>query len=87
MIIRLIEDTIEQVIKLRERDSMMLFKWFSENQMKANISKCHPLVNKKDEPKLLGTKVDIKLNFNEHLHDIISKASRKVNALSGVVPY
>ena len=102
MIIRLIEDTIEQVIKLRERDSMMLFKWFSDNQMKANISKCHLLVNKKDEvvinlgeteiknseyEKLLGTKVDIKLNFNEHLHDIISKASRKVNALSGVVPY
>ena len=95
-------DTIEEVIKLLERDSTMLFKWFSENQMKANISKCHLLVNKKNEvvinlgeteiknseyEKLLGIKVDTKLNFNEHLNDIISKASRKVNALSRVVPY
>ena len=94
--------TIEGVIKLLKRDSTMLFKWFSDNQMKANISKCHLLVNKKDDvvinlgeteiknseyEKLLGIKVDTKLNFNEHLNDIISKASRKVNALSRVVPY
>ena len=68
--------------------------------MKPNISKCHLLVNKKDEvtitigdteiknseyEKLLGIKVDTKLNFNEHLNDIISKAS--FNALSTVTPY
>ena len=81
---------------------MMLFKWFSHNQMKASRSKCHLLVSKKDEvtirigdpeiknseyEKLLGIKVDRKLNFNEHLNDIISKASRKANALSRVKPY
>ena len=80
---------------------MILFKWFSDNQKKADISKCHLLVNKKSKvvinlreteiknseyEKLPGIKVDIKLNFNEHLHDIICKASRKVNALSRVVP-
>ena len=32
-------------------------------------------------------KVDTKLNFNEHLNNIISKVSRKVNALSRAVPY
>ena len=94
--------TIEEVIKLLERDSTMLFKWFSDNQMKANISKCHLLVNKKDKviinlgrteikaseyEKLLGIKVDTKLSFNEHLYDIINKASFKVNALSRIVPY
>ena len=76
--------TIEEVIKLLERDSTMLFKWFSDNQMKANISKCHLLVNKNDEvvinlgeteiknseyEKLLGIKVDTKLNFNEHRYN------------------
>ena len=96
------EGTIEEVMKLLEQGSTMFFKWFSDNQMKANISKCHLLVNKNDEvvinlgeteiknseyEKLLGIKVDTKLNFNEHLNDIISKASRKVNALSRVVPY
>ena len=69
--------------------------------MKANISKCHLLVNKKDEvvinlgeteiknseyEKLLEIKVDTKLNFNEHLNDIIIKASHKVNALPRFVP-
>ena len=77
-------DTIEEVIKSLERDSTMLFKWFSDNQMKANISKCHLLVNKNDEvvinlgeteiknseyEKLLGIKVDTKLNFNEHRYN------------------
>ena len=42
-------DLIEEVIKLLERISKMLFKWFSDNQMKANNNKCHPLVNRKDE--------------------------------------
>ena len=43
------EGTIEEVMKLLEQGSTMFFKWFSDNQMKANISKCHLLVNKKVE--------------------------------------
>ena len=43
------EATIEEVMKLLEQGSTMFFKWFCDNQMKANISKCHLLVNKKDE--------------------------------------
>ena len=70
--------------------------------MKINIRKCYLLLNKKDEvtirvgdkeiknseyEKLLGIKIDTKLNFNEHLNDIIIKASRRVNVLSRVMPY
>ena len=70
---------IDEVIQSLEHDSMMLFQWFSDNQMKANISKCHLLVNKNDEVtirtedtkiknieygKLLGIKVITKLSFN-----------------------
>ena len=55
----------------------MLFKWFTDNEMKANINIV--VVNKKDDmiirigdtesknsqyEKLLGTVVDTKLNFN-----------------------
>ena len=80
----------------------MLFKWLIDNQMKANVSKCHLLVNKKDEvimrigdmeiknreyEKLLGIKVDTKLNFSEYLNDLISKDSRNFDALSRVMPY
>ena len=70
------------------------------NELKVNISKCHLVVNKNngrtikirhtiikisEYEKLLGIiKVDIKLNLNEHLNDINSKFSRKVNELSRV---
>ena len=37
--------------------------------------------------KLLGIKVDTKLNFNEHLNNLISKASHKENAVSSVMRY
>ena len=95
-------NTTDEVIQSLEHDSMMLFQWFSDKQMKPNMSKCHLLVNKKNEAtirigdteikyseyeKLLGIKVDGKLNFDEHLNDIISKTSRKVNALPRVMPY
>ena len=65
--------------------------------MKANMSKCNFLVNKKDVAiirngdtkiknreyeKLPGIEVDTKLNSHEHLNDIISTACNKVNALS-----
>ena len=81
---------------------MMLFQWFTNNQMTANISKCNRLVNKKQEvtirigdkeiknseyEKLIGIKVVTKLNFNQHSNDVNSKASRKVNALSRIMPY
>ena len=37
--------------------------------------------------KLLGVKVDNKLNFNKHLDRIIKKASRKVSTLSRIFPF
>ena len=40
-------NTIDEVIKSLEHDTMMLFKWFSDNHRKVNISKCHLLLNKK----------------------------------------
>ena len=42
-------DTIDEVIKLPKRDSMMLFKRFPDNQIKETINKFHLLVNKMNE--------------------------------------
>ena len=65
--------------------------------MKANKDKCHLIVSKNENvsiyigpfeikntncEKLLGIKVDSRINFNEHLYGIIKKASRNINALS-----
>ena len=80
---------------------MIVFKWLYDNQIKANINKCPLQVNKKDEVvinlgeseiksseygKSLGMNFDKKLNFNEHLNNVISKVSYKVNVLLRVLP-
>ena len=76
-------------MKLLQRDSTMLLKWFSDKQMKASVSKCYLLVNTKDEVVINLGEMEIKskLKLNEYLNDIISKASGKLNALSRLVPY
>ena len=93
---------IDDVIKTLENDSLRLFKWFSNSQMKVNKDKCHLILSNKERvtmkigeteikssncEKLLGIKIDGKLTFNEHLNYIIDKASRKINALPEVEPY
>ena len=70
--------------------------------MKANPDKCHFLCNSNSEvslaietqkiknskfEKLLGIKLDSKLNFNSHIHDICQKAGQKLNAISRITPY
>ena len=37
--------------------------------------------------KLLGMKVDSRLNFDEYLHGIIKKASNEITALSRITPF
>ena len=59
--------------------------WFSNNQMKGNTNKCHFLISsnetykiqiedsmieKSDRQKLMGVKIDSKLNFNEYVRDL-----------------
>ena len=93
---------IDNVVRTLEINSVRLFKWCSNNQMKANKDKCHLLLSNKERPtmkirenqikssnceKLLGIKIDNNLTFNEHLNHIIDKASHKTNALSRVAPY
>ena len=60
-------DFIDEVIKLLECDSTMPFKWFSDNQMKANISKRHLLVNQKGEVVINLGKTEIKNSEYEML--------------------
>ena len=84
-------DSID-VIKSFDDDFKNLFKWLLDNRMKATCHKFHlkiGSINIKNSTfeKLLGVKVDNKLNFDEHLDGIIKKASRKVSALSRIFPF
>ena len=71
-------NNIDEAITILETDSIQLFKWFSDNQMKANRDKCHVVIsnNKKVSMKIdnielentssekwLGIIIDNKLNF------------------------
>ena len=95
-------NNIDEVITVLENDSIQLFKWFSDNQMKANKDKCHLVISNNEKvpmkidnielentssEKLLGIIIDSKLNFKEHLERIMKKASWKVNVLSRITPY
>ena len=95
-------DSIEDVIRILENDSIKLFKWFSDDMMTANEDKYHHAVSSNEHvsmkldnieiesnncERLLGVKIDSKFNFKEHLDGIIKKASRKINALSRIAPY
>ena len=87
-------NNIDEVITILKNDSIQLFKWFCDKQMKANEDKCHLVISNNEKvfmkidnielentssEKLLGIITDSKLNFKEHLEGIIKKAaSRKV---------
>ena len=89
-------DTIEEVISSLQSSSKKLFQWLSDNQMKGNTEKCHlimstdqsvnfqlggSLIERSDCEKMLGVKIDYKLNFDKHVKTLCSKANNKLRAL------
>ena len=79
-----------------------LFTWFSQNEMKANLGKCHMLlssteslnfqisetvIHNSQSKKLLEVTFDNKLKFEKHIITICQKANRKLNALARITPY
>ena len=91
---------IEGVIQKLEQDSIVLFKWYENNYLKANPDKWHLLLNQHGEnltmkignatvvnsnhEKLLGVIFDNKLQFDLHLTKQCSKAAQKLHALARI---
>ena len=95
-------DTIEEAISSLQSSSKKLFQWLSGNQMKGNTEKCDvimitdrsvnfqlggSLIQRSDCEKILGIKIDCKLNFDEHVKIFCSKAKNKLRALVRATPY
>ena len=92
-------NSIEEVIQKLENTTKTLFQWLSDDQMKANLGRCHFLCSSNSEvslmqkiknskfEKLLGIKLGSKLKFNSRIHDIYQKAGPKLNAISRITPY
>ena len=98
----IVEDNIENVIASLEEATNALFDWFDNNRLKSNPDKCHALVSTNKHlnmkgcdytignshcEKLLGVKIDVNLNFNEHISDLCKKASGKISALARIAPF
>ena len=52
-------DSIDRVISRLEQIAKSLYKWFSDNQMKANPDKCHLLLNNSCKKKINIGEYDI----------------------------
>ena len=95
----IVENNIENVIASLEQVSEDLFNWFKNNRLKSSAGKCHVLVStnkpigvnignytidNSECEKILGVKLDVNLNFSDHISDLCKKASRKISALARV---
>ena len=98
-----VEKDIDSVISTLKTDSQFLFKWLSNNALKANPKKSHLLLNTSDtsigilindklilnenDVELLGITFDNALSFKKHVTKLCTKASQKLHALSRVASY
>ena len=80
---------IIDVIQSLQKNGENLITWFSDNQMKLNVDKCHLILNIKEKTTLEIGNLHIKnllrknlLNFAKHIDNICQRASRKLNALA-----
>ena len=93
---------MEDVIFKFQNLSKILFQCFMENQLKANLDKCHFICSTNDKvnlivenqiidnskcEKLLCVKFDYKLTLNAHIDEICKKTGLKLNALSRIARY
>ena len=85
---------IDSVISKLTNDSKTLLECFCNNSLKANPDKFHLILTNSDEDKydlihqspiynsncekLLGVKIDNKLSFEDHITDLCTKASQKL---------
>ena len=91
----------EEVLNGSENVSSNLSQWITEAKLKGNASKCHLLTSSGENvhvnigtsqiknsrcERLLGTDIDCKLSFENHINQICSKARTKSKTIARIVP-
>ena len=64
-------NNIDEVITILENDSIQLFKWFSDNQMKANKDKCHLVIRNNEKVSMKIDNLELENTSSEKLLGII----------------
>ena len=54
---------------------------FSRTEYNTNLNLNGKIIRTSDSLKILGVTIDNKLNFNEHVNDVCSKASQRVGVI------
>ena len=87
-----VRDNITDVIKALEKIEETLVNWFSNNEIKLNIDKCHLLLNRQEpntlkigdlhinnslSEKPLGITFDCRLKLNKHIEVFAKRHRRK----------
>ena len=91
----IVQSNIDNVIISLEQVSDVMC-----NCLKSNSNKCHVLVSTKKSintgdyrignsefEKLLSRKVGVNVHFNDHISDLLKKASGKISTLAAVTPF
>ena len=105
MIVPLFEfsDSIDDVIRKLEKDSIILINWYDSNYLKPNPDKWHLLlsdvrddlfilvgdkcISNSSVTMILGVNLDNKLNFNIHVTELCKKAEQKLHAVARIANY
>ena len=53
----------DEVITILENDSIQLFKWFSDNQMKVNKDKCHLFISNNEKVSMKIDSIELKKHY------------------------
>ena len=93
---------VKDVIESLQWALVSLYRWLENNLLKVNADKCNFLVStnqevklnvntfnikNSDREKLLGVKFDTNPRFDQHIRDLLRRASRKIYALDRVTPF
>ena len=92
-------ENVDVTLEKLEEVGKVLFKWFSNNFLKANADKCHFILST-DEPfsinidneviknsnnkKLLGINLNNRMCFDAHVANIFNRVSKKLHALARI---
>ena len=95
------DKNVELFVNNLKRSSSILFKWLNGNYMKVNADKNHLVVSgnvratakitnnyieSEKEQVLLGITIDSNLTFENHINNILKRASQKLNVLAIAAP-
>ena len=72
-------DSIDDAIKSLEDDSINLFKWYLDNQMKANSVKCHLITSKQSWMNLKMGNINVESSSYEKLLGVIADNTTSMN--------